>query len=754
MIEDFINIKGARENNLKNVSVQIPKHKITVFTGVSGSGKSSLVFDTIATETQRQLNETYPAFIRNFLPKYGKPDVELIENLSVSIVVDQKRLGGNSRSTLGTITDIYSALRLLFANIGSPHIGHAHLFSFNDAGGMCPTCKGIGVSSIVDMDAVFDMTKSLNKGAILLPTFKVKAMDWNILTAPGYFDLDKKLSDYTSEEWKLLVDGNNGAKISMDTPWAAGINIKFEGVVEKFTRRYIDAEISEANKAKNAKFLTEGTCQSCQGARLNPLVLSSKVQGYSIADMTAMEVSALKQVIESIVDKNVLPIVESIALQLEHLISMGLDYISLNRETTTLSGGESQRIKMVKYLNSSLTGMIYIFDEPSIGLHPRDVVRLNTLLQKLRDKGNTILVVEHDPDVIRIADHVIDVGPFAGKKGGEIVYQGSIENLLKSDTLTGKYLNNTFELKKSTRKPAGHYPLKGISLNNLKNVSVDIPKNVLTVVTGVAGSGKSTLINKAFIQKYPDAIVINQNAVSANVRSNTATYTGIMDEIRQLFAKSNNVAPSYFSPNSKKGGVCPNCQGLGFVSTDLAFLDTVKSVCEICEGKRFTDETLTYLLDGKAINEVLDMTLNEALSFFKTKSLQKILQSLVDVGIGYLTLGQPLSTLSGGECQRIKLAKELHKKGSIYVMDEPTTGLHMSDIEKILGIMNMLVDKGNTVIVIEHNLDIIKNADWIIDIGPEGGKNGGEIIFEGTPSEIIQAKNSLTGKYLKESINV
>ncbi|MNJ85119.1 UvrABC system protein A [compost metagenome] len=753
MTDDFILIQGAKENNLKNVSLQIPKNKITVFTGVSGSGKSSLVFDTIATETQRQLNETYSAFIRNFLPKYSKPDVELIENLSVSIVVDQKRLGGNSRSTLGTITDIYSSLRLLYAKAGLPHIGSAHLFSFNDAAGMCPDCQGIGVSSIVDLETVFDKTKSLNEGAILLPTFKVDAIDWKILTHPGYFDLNKKLSEYSAEEWDLLVNGNGGVKIAMDSGWAAGMNVKFEGVVEKFARRYIGTEISEKNKAKIAKYMTRGICQSCQGARLNPVVLSSKVQGYSIAEMTAMEVSMLKGIIDSIQDEKVEPITQSISLQLDHLISMGLDYISLNRETTTLSGGESQRIKMVKYLNSSLTGMIYIFDEPSIGLHPRDVVRLNTLLQKLRDKGNTILVVEHDPDVIKIADNIVDVGPFAGNKGGEIVYQGSLENLLQSDTLTGKYLNHAFELKKSSRKTAGHYSLKNVKHNNLKNVSVEIPKNVLTVVTGVAGSGKSSLINKAFLKEYPDAIVINQDAVSANVRSNPATYSGIMDEIRTLFAKNNKVQPAYFSPNSKSGGACSNCQGLGFVSTDLAYLDSVKSVCEICEGKRFTDETLTYLLDGKAINEVLDMTFNEALLFFKTPGLQKILQSLVDVGIGYLTLGQPLSTLSGGECQRIKLAKELHKKGSIYVMDEPTTGLHMSDIEKILGIMNMLVDKGNTVIVIEHNLDIIKNADWIIDIGPEGGKNGGEIIFEGTPAEIIQSEKSLTGKYLKESIN-
>jgi excinuclease ABC A subunit len=752
MTKGVISIKGARENNLKNVSIDIPLQQITVFTGVSGSGKSSLVFDTIATESQRQLNETYSAFIRNFLPKYSKPEVDAIDNLSVSIVVDQKRLGGNSRSTLGTITDIYSTLRLLFSKFGAPHVGTANLFSFNDANGMCPECEGIGISSIVNIDTIFDKTKSLNEGAILLPIFKIGAVDWNILTYPKYFDLDKKLSDYDADEWKLLLYGNNGVKIAMDSGWAAGMNVTFEGVVEKFSRRYIGTDISENSKAKNAKYMTQGICQSCHGARLNPTVLSCKIGGFNISEMTAMEVGKLKEVIENIDEKNAQILTHAIASQLEHLISMGLDYISLNRETTTLSGGESQRVKMVKYLNSSLTNMIYIFDEPSIGLHPRDVMRLNALLKKLRDKGNTILVVEHDPDVIRVADHIVDMGPYAGNNGGEIVFQGKLADLQSNSTLTGKFLNHKFEVKQIYRKANGVYKLSNVSKNNLQNVSVEIPKNVLTVVTGVAGSGKSSLINQAFLKVYPEAIVINQDAVGANVRSNPATYTGMMDEIKTLFAKVNKVLPAFFSPNSKSGGACPNCQGLGFVSTDLAYLDSVRSICEICEGKRFTEQTLSYKLDEKGINEVLNMTFAEALAFFKTPTLKKILQSLVDVGIGYITLGQPLSTLSGGECQRIKLAKELHKKGSIYVMDEPTTGLHMSDIEKILGIMNMLVDKGNTVIVIEHNLDIIKNADWLIDIGPEGGKNGGKIVFEGTPKDILNFENSLTGYYLKQSL--
>jgi excinuclease UvrABC ATPase subunit len=749
MTQEYITINGARENNLKNVSLKIPKNQITVFTGVSGSGKSSLVFDTIATESQRQMNETYSAFIRNFLPKYGKPDVDSIDNLSVSIVVDQKRIGGNSRSTLGTITDIYSTFRLLFAKGGMPHIGGAYIFSFNEAAGMCQGCSGIGISTVIDEQTLIDRTLTLNQGAILLPTYKVKSVDWNILTKPGYFDLDKKIEDYNPDELKLLLYGNGGSKVQMDGGWADGMKVTFEGVVEKFSRRCFGEYATEAKLAKVSQYLTQGQCQTCKGARLNAKVLSCKIGGYNIAEMTKMDVASLKEVITKINDSKLKPITSAILTQLDHLISMGLDYISLDRVTSTLSGGESQRVKMVKYLNSSLTGMIYIFDEPSIGLHPRDVARLNKLLIRLRDKGNTILVVEHDPDVIKVADHIVDIGPLAGAKGGNIVFEGDLKTLSKSDTLTAQFLNTAFTIKKDYRKPKGEIKLKNININNLKNVSVSIPTNILTVVTGVAGSGKSSLINQAFIKTHPEAIVINQDPVSVNVRSNTATFTGMMDEIRTLFAKANKVLPAYFSPNSKSGGACPNCQGLGFVSTDLAYLDSVRSMCEVCEGKRFTEETLKYKYNGKGIDEVLEMTFVEALEFFESVSLKKTLQSLVDVGIGYITLAQPLSTLSGGECQRIKLAKELHKSGSIFVMDEPTTGLHMSDIAKILKIINDLTDKGNTVIVIEHNLDIIKNADWIIDLGPEGGKNGGQVVFEGTPAEIIKFKGSLTGEYLK-----
>ncbi len=752
MTEHFITIRGARENNLKSVSLQIPKHQITVFTGVSGSGKSSIVFDTIATEAQRQLTETYPAFIRNLMPRYSKPEADSIENLSVAIVIDQKRMGGNSRSTLGTITDIYSLLRLLFSRFGSPQVGLANAFSFNDTEGMCPDCEGIGKKVVVDLEKIIAKSKSLNDGAILLPFFNVGSWYWKIITLSGFFDNDKKLSDYSDEEWEILLNGNP-SKVTVNYR-GMDFNSDFEGLVEKFTRLYIKKDTSghsEATRNKVEKFTTSGTCPTCRGLRLNERALSCQVNGFNIAEMTAMEVQNLKKIIDEIDDPTVLPVAASVSLQLDHLISMGLEYISLNRETTTLSGGESQRVKMVKQLGNNLTDLVYIFDEPSIGLHPRDVHRLNELLQKLRDKGNTVLVVEHDPDVIMIADHIVDVGPHAGKKGGKIVYEGSYQDLLSADTLTGKYLKHSAGLKPTVRKAGGYLQIPPVTANNLKNVSVSIPQQVMTVVTGVAGSGKSTLINHAFLSAYPDAISINQAAVNTTIRSNPATYTGIMDEIRGLFATANKVKPALFSFNSK--GACTNCQGLGFTSTDLAFMESVRTVCEVCEGKRFKPEVLELTYQGKSINEVLSLTFEDANEFFSSKTLKKVLASLCDVGVGYLTLGQPLSTLSGGECQRIKLAMELHKKGSVYVMDEPTTGLHMSDIDNLLYILNRLVDNGNTVIVIEHNLEVIKNADWIIDMGPEGGKNGGQVIFEGTPTEIIQSDVSLTGKYLKKSIH-
>jgi excinuclease UvrABC ATPase subunit len=744
MQQEYIEIWGARENNLKNVSLRIPKRKITIFTGVSGSGKSSIVFDTISAEAQRQLNSTFTAFIRNFLPQYSQPEADRIENLSTAIVVDQKRLGGNSRSTMGTITDINPILRVLFSRVGQPYVGASYAFSFNEPPGMCPECDGIGKKIQLDMDKFLDTSKSLNDGAILFPAFAVGTWYWKSYTMSNLFDNDKALADYTPDEWEMLLYGK-GVKIDFGV-----IQGNYEGLVDRFNRMYIKKDISDSARTTVEQFLTTGICPLCQGARLNQAALSCKINGYNIADCTAMEVRDLIPVLNDIDSPIAAPIVASAAARLQDLVNIGLGYLTLDRETSTLSGGESQRIKMVRHLSSSLTDLMYIFDEPSVGLHPRDVHRLNDLLRKLRDKGNTVLVVEHDRDVIQIADHIVDVGPKAGTQGGEIVYEGSVEGLHSADTLTGKFMQRVLPLKPAYRQPTGQMSIHDATLHNLKHVNVNIPAGVLTVVTGVAGSGKSTLINKIFLSQHPEAVVVDQSALSANIRSNPATYTGIMDDIRQLFAKANHVSPSLFSFNSK--GACPNCQGLGFIYTDLAFLEPIRTPCETCSGKRFKDAVLAYTFQGKSIKEVLDMTMLQALSFFEKKDLRNKLQALNDVGLGYLTLGQPLSTLSGGECQRVKLASELHKAGSIYVMDEPTTGLHMSDIGLLLDIMNRLVDGGNSVIVIEHNLDVIKNADWIIDMGPEGGHDGGQVIFEGTPEQLLHTTHSLTGEFLRRDV--
>jgi excinuclease UvrABC ATPase subunit len=746
--QEYIEIRGARENNLKDVSLRIPKRKITIFTGVSGSGKSSIVFDTIAAEARRQLNETFSTFVRNFLPRYAQPEADAIENLSMAIVVDQKRLGGGSHSTVGTITDIYSVLRLLFSRVGQPYVGNALYFSFNSAQGMCPECNGIGRKIGVDLDIFLDTSKSLNEGAILFPDYAVGAWDWTICTQSGLFDNDKKLDDYTDAEMEQLLYGK---PYKVETTMAGKpFNLTFEGVISKFTRKYITRDVktlSERTQKMVAPFMTFGPCPLCKGARLNQAALNCRINGYNIAEMASMEVDDLIEVIRQIDDPVAAPVVENLIERLQHMIDIGLEYLSLNRETDSLSGGESQRIKMVKHLSSSLVDVLYIFDEPSIGLHPRDVHRLNELLQKLRDKGNTVIVVEHDPDVIKVADYVVDVGPHAGARGGTIVFEGSFDDLLDADTLTGRHMKQSMPIKTDFRTPKGSLPIKNARVNNLQNISVDIPVGVLTVITGVAGSGKSSLIHQTFLRQHPDAIVIDQAAVGTSSRSNPATYTGIMDDIRKAFAKANNVSPSLFSFNSS--GACENCQGLGVVYTDLAYLDEVKTPCEVCGGKRFKDEVLAYKLNDRSISDVLGMSVGEALNYFNLKEVLRRLQALSDVGLDYLTLGQPLSTLSGGECQRIKLASELHKKGSVYVMDEPTTGLHMSDITHLLSIMNRLVDTGNTVIVIEHNLDVIKNADWIIDMGPEGGNKGGRVLFEGTPLQLLDAPHSLTSAYLR-----
>ncbi|GIP32072.1 excinuclease ABC subunit UvrA [Paenibacillus sp. J2TS4] len=745
--QEYIVISGARENNLKNVSLRIPKRKITIFTGVSGSGKSSIVFDTIAAESTRLLNENFSMFVRNFLPRVPQPDTDGIENLSMAVIVDQKRLGGGSHSTMGTITDISPILRLLFSRAGQPYVGEAHMFSFNDPQGMCPECNGIGRRLGVDMSKAVDMSKSLNEGAIMLPDYSVNGWEWNMIVQSGDFDLDKKLSDYSDEELEQLLYGK-ARKVKMDFAGKA-TNITVEGVIEKFTNKYIKQDVktkSERTQKAVAPYISEGPCSSCRGARLSQAALSCRINGLNIAEMSSMEVGQLIRVIREIDDAIAAPVVKSLTERLQHLVDIGLDYLTLDRETDTLSGGESQRVKMVKHLSGSLVDVTYIFDEPSVGLHPRDVHRLNELLEKLRDKGNTVIVVEHDPDVIKVADHIVDVGPHAGSRGGTIVYEGSFQGLLEADTLTGTHMKRPLQLKHECRQPSGKLSVKDATLHNLRNVSIDIPTGVLTVVTGVAGSGKSTLINEVFLSQHPDAIVIDQSAVGVSTRSNPATYTGIMDDVRKAFASANKVNKGLFSFNSK--GACENCQGLGVVYTDLAFLDSVKLPCEVCGGRRFKEEVLAYKLNGKSIAEVLEMTVEQALEFFQLKEVVRKLQAMSDVGLNYITLGQPLSTLSGGECQRIKLASELYKKGSIYVMDEPTTGLHMSDIGHLLEIMNRLVDAGNTVIVIEHNLDVISQADWIIDMGPDGGSKGGQVVFEGTPPQIIHAEQSITGRYL------
>ncbi len=751
MHQEYIEIRGGRENNLKDISLKIPKRQITIFTGVSGSGKSSIVFDTIATEAQRQLYENFSMFVRNFLPRYAPPQADAIENLSMAIVVDQKRLGGGSHSTVGTITDIAPVLRLLYSRIGQPHVGYSNAFSFNDPQGMCPECNGLGKKMGIIADSFLDMNKSLNEGAIQVPGFA----SWEnaMYASSGFFEPDKKLRDFTTEEMDILLH-SKPRKVKMNFGNGV-INVTYMGIIEKFTKAYIKRDIktlSERTQKKVAPYIGLTLCPLCKGARLSQAALGCKINGRNIAEISAMEISAVISFLEEINNAVGAPMIATLKERLQHLVAMGLDYLSLDRETNTLSGGESQRIKMVKHLSSSLVDVMYIFDEPSVGLHPRDVHRLNDLLRKLRDKGNTVIVVEHDPDVIKVADHIVDVGPRAGSGGGRIVFEGKYTALLKSDTLTGKHMQQTTPVKEHVRKPNGVLSIKRAKVNNLQDVSVDIPKGVMTVVTGVAGSGKSSLIHQVFLKQHADAIVIDQSAVGTSSRSNPATYTGIMDDLRKAFASENKVSASLFSFNSE--GACQNCQGAGLIYTDLAFLDGIKTACEVCDGKRFKEEVLNYKLDGKSIADVLDLTVDAAIDFLKQKEIQKKLRTLSDVGLNYLTLGQPLSTLSGGECQRIKLASELHKSGSIYVLDEPTTGLHMSDIGHLLAIMDRLVDAGNTVVVIEHNVSVMKNADWIIDMGPEGGHRGGRVVFEGTPADLLHAKHSITSAYLKDGVPV
>jgi excinuclease UvrABC ATPase subunit len=745
---EYIELSGARENNLKDISLRIPKRQITIFTGVSGSGKSSVVFDTIATEAQRQLYENFSYFVRNFLPRFPQPEADAIENLSMAVIVDQKRLGGGSASTVGTVTDIFTLLRLLFSRVGKPHVGYSNAFSFNDPQGMCPECNGLGRKSGFVPDAFLDPSKSLNEGAVSVPFWT--SWEHGVYPASGFFDNDKKVADFTPEELDLLLYGKDrkyklpiGDKV---------MNATYLGVMEKLEQQYVRRDIKtrpERTQKAVEPYLRMRPCPLCKGARLSQAALGSKIDGHNIAELASMEVGDLIAVLRLMTDPVAEPIVAALVERLQAVVDIGLDYLSLDRETDTLSGGESQRVKMVKHLGSSLVDCMYILDEPSIGLHPRDVHRLTELLQKLRDKGNTVIVVEHDPDVMQVADHVVDMGPGAGDAGGQVVFEGDFADLHHVDTLTGRFLGRSLPIKDHVRTPTGWLPIRDARANNLRGVDVDIPTGVLTVITGVAGSGKSSLIDGVFLPEHPEAIVIDQSGVGTSSRSNPATYTGVMDDIRKAFATANKVDAGLFSFNSK--GACENCKGSGVIYTELAFLDVVKLPCEVCEGRRFKDEVLGYTLDGRNVAEVLELTVAHALDSFGQKEIVRKLQAMSDVGLDYLTLGQPLSTLSGGECQRIKMASELHKKGNIYVLDEPTTGLHMSDTSHLLAMLDRLVDAGNSVIVIEHNLDVIRNADRIIDLGPEGGSRGGEIVFTGTPTQLLDAPGSLTGEYLRRT---
>ncbi|MFD3331300.1 ATP-binding cassette domain-containing protein [Streptomyces sp. NPDC058700] len=742
-----IQVRGARENNLRNVDVDLPKRRLTVFTGVSGSGKSSLVFGTIAAESQRLINETYSAFLQSFMPSLARPDVDGLHNLSAAIVVDQERMGANSRSTVGTATDAYTMLRIVFSRLGTPHVGTSGAFSFNLPEGMCPRCEGAGEISDIDVDELVDRSKSLNEGAITVPNFAVDSWYWRIMAESGFYDADKKLADFTEQEWEdFLHRPSCKVKVGSNT-------FTYEGLVPKVQRLFLakDRESLQAHiKAFVDRAVGFRTCPECEGARLTRAALSSRIDGVNIAECSAMQISDLAAFVRRIDDPSVAPLLAGLRELLDSLVEIGLGYLSLDRSSGTLSGGEAQRVKMVRHLGSPLTDVTYVFDEPTTGLHPHDVRRMNDLLLRLRDKGNTVLVVEHKPEVIEIADHVVDLGPRAGAAGGEICYSGNVPGLRTSGTLTGDHLAHRAKLRTEVRTPTGALAITGATQHNLKDVSVDIPTGVLTVVTGVAGSGKSSLIH-GNLPGRDGVVVADQSPIRGSRRSNPATYTGLLGPIRTAFAKANGVKPALFSANSE--GACPRCNGLGLVYTDLAIAAGVASVCEECEGKRFTPEVLTYRLNGKNIHEVLSLSIEEAYDFFTTKSQARtILGRLQDVGLGYLRLGQPLNTLSGGERQRLKLAIHMAEKGAVYVLDEPTTGLHLADVDKLLALLDRLVEAGNTVVVIEHHQAVMAHADWLIDLGPGAGHDGGHVVFEGTPAQLVEKSDTLTARHLREYV--
>jgi len=751
MITDrnFVIVQNAHTNNLKNITVEIPKHKIVVFTGVSGSGKSSLLFDTIYTEAQRQLIETFSTFARTRMPKLSRPDVDDILNLSPAIVIDQKRMGNNLRSTVGTATEVNTYLRLLYSRVGQPFIGPSFLFSFNHPLGMCLICNGLGKTVKINLDMFLDKEKSLREGAITHPHYKVGGFLWKDLISMEIFDNDKKLKDYTPDELQTLLYSEPFAV--KDSKQKLSYTRNFEGIARKLENAIAgraEDEASEDEKNAYTRYFQYAVCNSCNGTRINEKARSVKLNNVSLDELCSMELSEVLSFLADINDEISIPIIRKARFVLEQLIEVGVGYLSLERPVGTLSGGESQRIKMAKQLDCNLVDMLYVLDEPSIGLHPRDTTKLLAILFRLKDKGNSVFVVEHDPDIIRAAEWIVDIGPKAGKFGGNIIYNGIPENIRQTESITGKYLYDTTKPVYHRKTATEFFEINDATVNNLKNVSVKIPKGVLTCVTGVSGSGKSSLIHDCFVVQHPEAIVIDQSPIGKSSRANPATFTGIFDFMRKEFATATNSDASLFSFNSK--GACAKCNGQGTVSMELHFLDAVKTVCDECEGKRYHAYVLDLKYQGLNIADVLDMTVNQATGFFKTEKINKHLRILSEVGLSYLKLGQSLSSISGGESQRLKIATELQKDGNIYIMDEPTTGLHVSDIANFYQIVKKLVDHKNTVIIIEHNLDIIRYADWIIDMGPEGGKNGGEVLYQGQLEGILDCGKSYTGKYLKQ----
>ena len=773
---DLIRVRGARENNLKDVDVEIPKRRLTVFTGVSGSGKSSLVFDTIAAESQRMINETYSAFVQGFMPSLARPDVDVLDGLTTAILVDQERMGANARSTVGTVTDANAMLRILFSRLGRPHLGSPQAFSFNiptvrgsgsisvdrgdgksvtaefsQLGGMCPRCEGMGTVSDIDVTQLYDDRKSLAEGALTVPGYNVDGWMVRIFSESGFLDPDKPIRDYTETELHDFLH-KEPTKVRLQS-----MNMTYEGLIPKIQKSFLskDRDAMQPHiRAFVERAVTFTPCPECGGTRLNEGARSSKIRGLSIADACAMQISDLAEWVRAIDEPSVAPLLASLGQILDSFVEIGLGYLALERPSGTLSGGEAQRTKMIRHLGSSLTDVTYVFDEPTVGLHPHDIQRMNRLLVQLRDKGNTVLVVEHKPEAIAIADHVVDLGPGAGSAGGEVVFEGTVDGLRGSGTLTGRHLDDRARLKISTRTATGALEVRGASENNLRDVDVDIPLGVLTVVTGVAGSGKSSLIHGS-VAGREGVVSIDQGAIRGSRRSNPATYTGLLEPIRKAFAKANGVKPALFSANSE--GACPNCNGAGVVYTDLGPMASVASTCEVCEGRRFDASVLDYRLGGRDISQVLEMPVAEAEAFFgageaRLPAAHAILQRLVDVGLGYVAVGQPLTTLSGGERQRLKLASHMGEQGQVYVLDEPTTGLHLADVEQLLGLLDRLVDSGRSVIVIEHHQAVMAHADWIIDLGPGAGHDGGRVVFEGTPADLVAARSTLTGQHLADYV--